>query len=57
LSTEVGTRRIVTEEGITNLLLCRDKDGREQAIPAPPATPTSAATGMRRWSTACESEA
>ena len=23
---------------------------------APPATPTSAATGMRRWSTACESE-
>jgi hypothetical protein len=32
LSTEVGTRRIVTEEGITNLLLCRDKDEREQAI-------------------------
>jgi hypothetical protein len=29
---EVGTRRIITEEGITNLLLCRDKDEREQAI-------------------------
>ena len=47
---------IVTEEGIANLLLCRDKDEREQAIRGV-AGYMSAAAGMGRWFGACESEA
>jgi malonate decarboxylase alpha subunit len=32
LATEVDTRGIVTKKESPNLLLCRDKDEREQAI-------------------------
>ncbi len=49
---------IVTEEGIANLLLCRDASEREQAIRGVAGyTDVGRAPGSRRWCSACASGA